>query len=79
MLQYSVSVAFTYPPIKMSGFDERKCQAFVDETNTEYARVHSLFEAQFWGTKMALTGVPKGSVWVKTSWGMPRAPAPPSH
>lgn len=31
-------------------------QAFLDETNLEYERVHKTFEDQFWGTKMALTG-----------------------
>ena len=40
-------------------WDVAACQAFVDETNAEYARVHEDFEAQFWGTKMALTGIPK--------------------
>mmetsp|Transcript_25377 Transcript_25377/g.70623 ORF Transcript_25377/g.70623 Transcript_25377/m.70623 type:complete len:640 (+) Transcript_25377:65-1984(+) len=31
-------------------------QAFIDETNLEYERVHKAFEDQFWGAKMALSG-----------------------
>lgn len=31
-------------------------QAFINETNAEYERVHKAFEDQFWGTKMALSG-----------------------
>jgi hypothetical protein len=32
----------------------RVAQAFIDETNEDYERLHFEFETQFWGTKMAL-------------------------
>jgi len=32
----------------------RIAQAFIDETNEDYERLHFEFETQFWGTKMAL-------------------------
>lgn len=34
--------------------DAASLQAFIDEVNSEYEKVHFEFEEQFWGTKMAL-------------------------
>ena len=35
--------------------DEAVAQRFIDGVNAEYERLHTAFEAQFWGTKMGLT------------------------
>jgi hypothetical protein len=37
-------------PSKKAKTHDDELQTFIDESNTEYERVHLAFENQFWGT-----------------------------
>ena len=44
------------PQAKKPNTRSPELQSYLDSFNNEYEKLHEAFEAQFWGTKMALPG-----------------------